>query len=179
MAALKRFKEALGFLEYKFEEAYIPAVGHQQNYYLPVTIIKGPHKFATFSFENIMWHNLIQDGIKTMVATYDIKCLNPQASRIEKTKMKKIAEAIWVDYAAVMVENHNKIKDQILKDKTEENPDDEYRDDDSQEFAGPRGVRKTGDVAPVARVRSTQRRSSSSSDNQGLLPKVQPTTDKE
>jgi len=179
VAALKRLKEALGFLEYKFEEAYVPAIGFQDRYYLPVTIIKGPHKLATFSFENVAWHQMIIEGVRSMVATYDIKCLNTKASRIEKTKMKKIAEAIWTDYAAFMVENHNKLKEEVLKDETEEYADDEYRDDYNQEFAGPRGVRKTSDASPVARVRSTQKRASAPPSDQGLLPEVQPSTDKE
>lgn len=179
MAALRKLKEALGFLDYKFEETYIPAIGYQQSYYLPVTIIKGPHKFATFSFENVTFHQMINDGVRSLVATYDVKCLNSKASLIEKTKLKKIAEAIWTDYAAFMVDNHNKLKEEVLKDKTEENPDDEYRDDYPQEFAGPGGVRKTGNASSVARVRSTQRRSSDTPNNQGLLSKVHPSTNEE
>lgn len=179
MAALKRLKEALGFLEYKIHETYLPAVGYQQNYYLPITIIKGPHKLATFSFENVQWHQVVDDGIRSMVATYDIKCLNSRASLIEKTKMKKIAEAIWVDYAAFMVDNHNKLKEEVLKDKAEEYPDDEYRDDNPQEFVGPRGVRKAGNATPVARVRSTQRRKTPPTNDQGLLAKVQPSANQE
>lgn len=179
MAALKKLKQALGFLDYKIHETYLPEVGYQEGYYLPVTIIEGPHKYATFSFENVAWHQLIDDGVRSMVATYDVKCLNNKASKIEKTKLKKIAEAIWVDYAAFMVDNHNKLKEEVLKDKTEENPDDEYRDDNPQEFAGPRGIRKTGDASLVSRVRSSQRRSSVDSDNQGLFSELQPSTNKE
>jgi hypothetical protein len=191
MDLLKRVKEFFGFIEYKINEHYIPAVKFQEQHFLPVTIIKGPYKGLTFSFENVQWNKLIaslavNDGdavpsSERMVATYDIKFIvkGLRNAALTYKKFKWTADDIWTDYAAFIADNHNKLKQQVLTDKTEEYPDEEYRTDDIEEFAAPRGLRSKGPALPTQRVRARQKRTSAIGRDKGLHSKVQPTSVKD
>lgn len=187
MVLLRKLKEALGFIDYKINDHYVPAIDYQKTYHLPVHIIAGPFKGVMFSFENVKWNRVVasiaindgdmQPAGERLVATYDVIGLNSKAGVANKKKLTKVADEIWVDYATFIMDNHNKLKEQVLKDSTEEYPDEEYRDDNPEEFVGPRGVRKEGNSVSTARVRTRQKRTSTSGRDKGTLSKVQPTSD--
>lgn len=181
MGLLTRLREYFGWFEYQVHDHYIPAVDFQDRYTLPVTVIKGPYSGLTFSFENVNWNRVIEAGGERMVATYNVKFivkgLRNAALTYERFRPK--ADEIFTDYMAFIVENHNKLKEQVLKDNTETYPDEEYRTDDIEEFSHPRIVHKEGIAVPTSRVRTKQKRTSASRRDHGVLSKVQPPTNKD
>lgn len=175
MGLLKRLKEYFGFIEYHINEHYVPATEYQKNFYLPVEIIKGPYGGVVFSFENVNWNRVVDGSGERMVASYNINIIE---GRVNK-KFRNVADDIWADYAAFIAENHNKVKEQVLKDDTEEYPDEEYRTDHIEEFVTPRGIRSKGTALPTSRIRTRQKRTTTSGGNQGLHSKLQPPANKD